>query len=132
MPPRPKSLRLADYLRHIIEAAARIHGYVAGLTEEAFEQSPLIQDAVIRNLEVIGEACRNVSRHHAAFAALHPEVPWSRPYEMRNALTHGYFDIDLGRTWSTLQTDLPTFEGQIRTLLAELDQPPPDAAPSAA
>jgi uncharacterized protein with HEPN domain len=132
MPPRPKPLRLADYLRHLIEAAARVQDYTAGLTEEDFRRSPLVQDAVIRNLEVVGEACRNVLRHHAEFAASHPEVPWTRPYEMRNVLTHGYFDIDLGRTWSTVQTALPPFAAQIQALLAQLDQPPPGAAPSAA
>lgn len=130
MPSRPKPLRLPDYLRHAVEAATRIHNYIAGLTEDDFKRSPLIQDAVIRNLEVIGEACRNVLRHHGEFAASHPEVPWTRPYEMRNALTHGYFNVDLGRTWNTVQTALPPFAAQVRTLLVQLDQPPPGAAPS--
>jgi uncharacterized protein with HEPN domain len=77
---------------------------------------------VIRNLEVVGEASRIILRHHAEFAARHSDVPWRSPYEMRNALTHGYFSIDLVWTWATLQGDLPAFEAQIRALLLDLDQ----------
>ena len=109
----------------IIDAIARIRSYTAGLTEDSFLQSPLVQDAVIRNLEVIGEACRNILRHHAEFAAAHSDVPWRSPYEMRNALTHGYFTIDLVWTWATIQGDLPAFELQMRALQRGLDQPPP-------
>jgi len=93
------------------------------LTEDDFLQSPLVQDAVIRNLEVVGEACRNVLRHHAEFAAAHDEIPWRSPYEMRNALTHGYFEIDLVWTWTTIQDDLLTFATQILALLPLHDQP---------
>ena len=70
-----RTFRVRDYLQHIVEAASRIRGYIAGHTEETFLQSPLVRDGVIRNLEVIGEACRNVLREHAEFAAAHPEVP---------------------------------------------------------
>ncbi len=126
---RPRSQRLADYLQHIINAVGRIRGYTAGLTEDDFLRSPLIQDAVIRNLEVVGEACRNVLQYHAEFAAAHRDVPWRSPYEMRNALTHGYFSIDLVWTWTTIQGDLPAFEAQILALLPLLDRPsPPDDA----
>lgn len=120
---RPRSLRLNEYLRHIIDAVARIRSYTAGLSEDDFLRSSLVQDAVIRNLEVIGEACRNILPHHADFAASHGDVPWRSPYEMRNALTHGYFSIDLGWTWTTIQGDLPAFEAQIRALIASLDRP---------
>lgn len=124
---RPRSLRLADYLQHIVGAVGRIRGYTAGLTQDDFLRSPLIQDAAIRNLEVIGEACRNVLRNHPEFVTAHGDVPWRSPYEMRNALTHGYFEIDFVWTWTTIQGDLLTFEAQIVALLMPLDQPsPPD------
>lgn len=125
----PRALRLAAYLRHMIDAVGRIRSYTAGLSEEEFLRTPLIQDAVIRNLEVIGEACRNVLRNHAEFAEAHEDVSWHAPYEMRNALTHGYFSIDLVQTWATVQSDLPGFEAQIRALLQTFDQPSaPDSA----
>jgi uncharacterized protein with HEPN domain len=92
------------------------------MSEEDFLRSPITitQDAVIRNLEIIGEACHNVLRHHAAFAADHGNIPWRSPYEMRNALTHGYFSVDLVSTWTTVLDDLPDFESRIQTLLLTL------------
>jgi uncharacterized protein with HEPN domain len=116
----PRSLRLAAYLEHIVEANARIRSYTAGLSEAEFLQSPITQDAVIRNLEIVGEACHNVLRHYSAFAASHAEIPWRSPYEMRNALTHGYFGVDLVSTWATVVNDLPGFAARIRELLPAL------------
>jgi uncharacterized protein with HEPN domain len=66
-----------------------------------------MQDAVIRNLEIIGEASRNIERKHPDFTAAHPELPLSFAYEMRNALAHGYFKVDLAIVWKTVETDLP-------------------------
>jgi uncharacterized protein with HEPN domain len=108
------------YLNHIVEASTRIRNYTAGMSEEDFLRSPITRDAVIRNLEIIGEACHNVLRHHPAFAASHAEVPWRSPYEMRNALTHGYFGVDLVSTWTTIVRDLPDFDSRIQALLPAL------------
>ncbi len=71
--------RLPDYLGHILEAIERIQAYVADVDEVGFLASKIIQDAVIRNLEVIGEASRNIERVHPEFAAAHPELPWRSP-----------------------------------------------------
>ncbi len=76
----------------------------------------MMQDAAIRKLEIVGEACHNILRHYPEFAAAHPAVPWRSPYEMRNALSHGYFDVDLPLVWTTVKEDLPRFEAQIRAL----------------
>lgn len=88
-------LRVPDYLHHILEAIQRIHRYVENITEAAFLEDTKTQDAVIRNFEIIGEACRNIGHHAPDFAASHPEVPWGIAYEMRNALSHGYFKVDM-------------------------------------
>lgn len=74
-------------------------------------------DAVIRNLEVIGEACNNIAKNHPDFAAKHATVPWSFACEMRNALAHGYFTVDLGIVWQTVQNDLPVLQAQVSKLL---------------
>ena len=74
-------------------------------------------DAVIRNLEVIGEACNNVVKNHPDFAQKHAHVPWGFAYEMRNALAHGYFTVDLGIVWQTVQNDLPALRAQVAALL---------------
>ena len=74
------------------------------------------QDAVIRNLEIIGEACNNVAKNHPDFAVQHATVPWGFAYEMRNALTHGYFTVDLAIVWQTIRNDLPTLKAQVSAL----------------
>jgi uncharacterized protein with HEPN domain len=67
----------------------------------------LIQDAVIRNLEVIGEAANNIQRVNAEFASAHSEIPWQVMYAMRNRLTHGYENVDFEMVWKTICNDLP-------------------------
>ena len=79
-----------------------------------------MQDAVIRNFEVIGEACRNIQRDCPEFAAAHPELPLAFAYEMRNALAHGYFKIDFEIVWKTIQGDLPRLRMQVQESLGQL------------
>ena len=114
---RSDPLRVPDYLDHIAQAIDRISEYTAGMDQQAYAADTKTQDAVIRNFEVIGEACNNVAKHHAAFAASHPDVPWSFAYEMRNALSHGYFKIDHGIVWRTIQADLPRLGRAVRALI---------------
>ena len=112
-------LRVPEYLGHILEAIRRIHLYVEDMTEVQFLEDAKTQDAVIRNFEIIGEACRNIDFHHPEFAQEHPEVPWGVAYEMRNALAHGYFKVDLEIVWKTVHHDLPDLAAQIGTLLSK-------------
>ncbi len=83
------------------------------MTEAAFLRDEKTQDAVIRNIEIIGEAARNIERNHPDFAAQHADVPWGIAYEMRNALAHGYFKVDFEIVWKTIGNDLPALEQQI-------------------
>ncbi len=110
--------RLPDYLGHIVQAIERIERYTQSLDEASFVGNELAQDAVIRNFEVIGEASRNIERNHPDFAAAHPELPLAFAYEMRNALAHGYFTVDLVLVWRTLKNDLPSLKKAIEALLA--------------
>lgn len=110
------SQRLHDYLRHILEAVERIQRYTRDLDEAGFVADDMVQDAVIRNLEVIGEASRNIERDHPDVAAAHPELPLAYAYEMRNALAHGYFKVDLAVVWRTIESDLPALQEQVRRL----------------
>ena len=114
--------RLADYLGHILEAIERIHSYVEDVDEVGFLSSKIIQDAVIRNLEVIGEASRNIERVHPEFAAAHPELPLTLANDMRNALAHGYFKVDLEIVWKTIQGNLPDLHAQITEVSATLSR----------
>ena len=106
--------RLADYLARILQAIERIQRYTEGMDEAGFLRSEMAQDAVIRNFEVLGEASRNVGRDHPAFVAAHAELPLSFAYEMRNALAHGYFKVDLGIVWKTIETELPLLQRQVQ------------------
>ena len=99
--------RLADYLAHILKAIERIEGYVSDMDEPAFLNSQLVQDAVIRNFEIIGEASNNIEKKCPEFVAAHPELPLSSAYQMRNALAHGYFKVDFEVVWKTICNDLP-------------------------
>jgi uncharacterized protein with HEPN domain len=109
--------RLLDYLEHILQAVERIQDYTEDLDEVTFLKEEMAQDAVIRNLEVIGEASRNIERHFPEFVKTHPELPLASAYEMRNALAHGYFSVDLGIVWKTIANDLPNLHGQAQNLL---------------
>jgi uncharacterized protein with HEPN domain len=113
---RAHPLRVADYLQNILQAISNIQNYTAGMDLAAFMVDGKTCDAVIRNLEVIGEACNNVTKHHPEFAGQHTTVPWGFAYEMRNALAHGYFTVDLMIVWQTIQNDLPLLQRQVSAL----------------
>ena len=83
--------RLADCLDHVLQAIDSIQRHAGAIDEEAFMHNELVQDAVIRNLEVIGEASHNVEIHFPEFAAAHPELPLAFAYQMRNAVAHGAY-----------------------------------------
>lgn len=87
---RRDELALRDYLEHIQQAIGRIQRYLVDIDHTAFLTNEEKQDAVIRNLEVIGEAAGNILRHFPDFAAKHPDVPLKAAYGARNALAHGY------------------------------------------
>lgn len=114
------ALRLPEYLGHIIEAIERIQRYVEDMGEVDFLSDQKTQDAVIRNFENIGEASRNIERYHQKFAADHGYLPLGFAYEMRNALSHGYFKVDLEIVWKTIHAELPQLHAQIKQLLKQI------------
>jgi uncharacterized protein with HEPN domain len=114
--------RLVDYLTHITEAIERIARYTEGVSEPAFAQNPMIQDAVIRNLEIIGEASRNIEQRCPEFARQYPDLPLSAAYQMRNAVAHGYFKVDLDMVWKTIIRDLPPLQRRIQRILSTLSR----------
>ncbi|AJE23941.1 MULTISPECIES: DUF86 domain-containing protein [Azotobacter] len=112
--------RLADYLAHILEAIERIDRYTEDMSEVAFLESEMAQDAVIRNFEIIGEASHNIETHYPEFAAAHPELPLAAAYQMRNAVAHGYFKVDLEIVWKTIHRNLPGLYRQVQAVAREL------------
>jgi uncharacterized protein with HEPN domain len=93
-----------DYLLDILEAARLALAYTTGKTEEEFLKDSQCQDAVIRRLEIIGEAARRIS---AQTRAVLSDLPWNEMAGMRNVLIHEYDDVDLTIIWDAVQMDLP-------------------------
>ena len=96
--------RDAIYLLDILEAARLAQTYVAGKTFDDFAQDMQCQDAVIRRLEIIGEAARRLSDETRQSL---PAIPFNTIADMRNLLIHEYDDVDLSIVWDTIQNDLP-------------------------
>jgi uncharacterized protein with HEPN domain len=116
-----KSLRLADYLDHIQEAIQRITKYCADVDEVEFLSNQMLQDAVIRNFEVIGEASHNILKIEPSFLQEHPDVPLLFAYEMRNALAHGYHKVDLEIVWVTSNRHVSDLNVQISKIKVQLE-----------
>jgi uncharacterized protein with HEPN domain len=112
-----KELRVPDYLGHILAAIERIERHTSGVDEPGFLSSELIQDAVIRNIEIIGEAANNIQRVDAAFAETNAEIPWQVMYAMRNRLSHGYDKVDFEMVWRTVCNDLPDLYVLVKAVL---------------
>ena len=87
------SLRVTDYLGHMLDAIKLSRGYTRDLSKDEFIADRKTQQAVILNMVVIGEAATKLIDHDPAFAAQHPQIPWQKIRGMRNRLAHGYFDI---------------------------------------
>ncbi len=97
-------------------SSKRLHALSAtpDMDAQAFMNNPLVQDAVIRHLEIIGEASHNIETRFPDFAASRPELPLAFACQMRNAVAHGYFKVDFEIVWNTIQQDLPRLHAQIR------------------
>lgn len=119
--------RLEDYLIHIAEAITRATSYVQPFENfEAFQKDLQAQDAVVRNIEIIGEAANHINRADANFMTQHPQIPWADMRDMRNVIAHQYFSVDLAVVWATVKNDLPALKHQIDHLLDEQMRRPPE------
>ena len=106
------------FLEDIDDAISQILEYTSGGVVEFYE-SRLVQDAVIRQFTIIGEAIRNLPQDLLARA---PEIAWRGAVGMRNALVHGYFSIDPGIVWESIERDLPQLRAEVRRLLHDLGE----------
>lgn len=107
------------YLRDIMDSAAAAQEYVRGVSRQAFLAEREKQDAVIRALEVIGEAVRRLSEETRAAI---PDVAWDRFRRLRNILIHQYDNVDLDLVLDTVREDLPLLEKAIRAYLQAADK----------
>ncbi len=116
MRPRGSRLRLQD----ILQAIERIEEYTRGMGFDEFCEDTRTVDAVVRNLEIIGEASRHIA---PSLLRRHPEVRWHRIWGLRNVLAHGYFGVDLSIVWHTVTLNLPPLAPLLEALLEAEDLP---------
>ncbi|MFC4766837.1 DUF86 domain-containing protein [Effusibacillus consociatus] len=100
------------YIAHILSSIQKIETYTS-LDRDAFVKSELIQDAVIRNLEIIGEATSKISE---AFRDNYPDIPWSQMKALRNVLIHNYMGVDLDIVWNVVFRELPDLKEKLKAL----------------
>ena len=104
------------YLHHILDAINAIEEYLRGVNEENFKATRLLQDGTIRQIEVIGEAIRHISKDTRK---TYPEIPWQDIAGMRDKLIHDYFGVDIEKVWDTAWQDLPVLKEQVIRILKD-------------
>jgi uncharacterized protein with HEPN domain len=107
----------ADYLHDMVEYAEKAERFLGGAELEAFRSDEKAVLAVIRALEVIGEAAKNIP---SEFRQQHPDIPWEDAAGMRDVLAHAYFGVDVEVVWRTVREDIPRLRTRLASLLTEL------------
>ncbi len=109
----------AVFLHHIQDAICRIEEYTENTNWKSFYENFLVQDGVIRQLEVIGEAVKNLSKE---IRKENPHIPWEDIAGMRDKLIHHYFGVDIDKVWNTVQDEIPAIKEDIIKILNEIDK----------
>ncbi len=102
------------YLKDILSSIEFIEEFIEGILYDDFASDRKTIDAVVRNLEIIGEAAKNIDKE---ITNEHPEIPWERMISMRNKVIHEYFGVDTEILWETVTIDLPSLKEKIKNLL---------------
>jgi uncharacterized protein with HEPN domain len=108
--------RDVTYLGDILDSIQRIEAYTKGVSKDSFLENLMMQDALMRQIEIIGEASNNISND---FREKFSTLPWSQMRAIRNKIVHDYRGINLHIIWETVQNDLPALKKQIRRILEE-------------
>lgn len=107
------------FIKHILESIEKIEEFTKGVSKKDFFDSVQLQDAVIRRVEIIGEATKNLP---IRFRKKHPEVPWSEIARTRDKLIHDYFGVDLNLTWDIVKKDLPDLKKKVKKILKQVEK----------
>ena len=106
-----------DYLQDMLEASAKALQFVRDVDLEAFSKNEEKVFAVIRALEIIGEAAKNIPK---SIRGRYQEIPWEDIVGMRNKVIHGYFGVDIEVIWKTVQEDLPLLQATLTRIFEDL------------
>lgn len=107
--------RLDDYLGHMARAAAEAVTFVAGVDKARFLGDRMMQQAVLMNIVIVGEAAARILEQYPDYAEVRADVPWRAMRNMRNRLTHGYFEVNLDIVWDTVNDALPGLLATLRS-----------------
>lgn len=113
-----EKLRDKGRLAHILQATSNISTFLEGKTAEDFLMNQMLYFAVVKNMEIIGEASYILTQE---FRENHPETSWKDIINMRHILVHGYYQVDSRIVWQTIVNDLPLLKKQISGYIDELD-----------
>ena len=111
------------YVLDMLLAAREATGFAANLSFDEFQRHRMAQLAILKSVEVIGEAASRVS---PGCMESHPQIPWSRIVGMRNRLVRGYFNVNLERVWETVKKDIPRLIRQLEPLIPPESTESPD------
>lgn len=107
------------FIKHILENIEDIEKFSKGISEKEFEENSMIQKAVIKSLEIIGEATKNIS---GDIKRKYSEIPWKDIIGMRDKLIHHYFGIDLTTIWKVIKEDIPEFKKEISKIKKDIGE----------
>lgn len=107
------------FVEDILSAMDKISRYIKGFTFEMFEKDEMIIDAIVRNLEIIGEASRNIPEE---VREKYPYIPWRRMIGLRNIVIHEYFGIDLDIIWQIISINLPETRSEVKYMLMDFQR----------
>jgi len=107
------------YLCHMVDAVERLQSHLEGVDRTDFDSDLIRQDAVVRQLEILGEAAGRVSR---SLAAASSEIPWAKITGMRHKLIHDYFFVDWDVVWVTATVEVPELLPKLRALIVRLEE----------